>query len=204
MKMEPHPPAAVPEPPLPRGPRRDGTEPEPELEPDLDLDLWVAEAAEPAPGPPPWSPPEQGGCLALGVPAEPPSRPEEEEEEPRLRPVFDALDRDGDGFVRVEEFVQFATAYGAEQVRPATRPGPAAGTAPGPCQAGASPRTWLALGSGSPRGRDPRALVVRRWLPAVGHRGRCNPPGSLRPALWWSPAKVPGGRWRWQQPRRSF
>ncbi|NWR66955.1 RFIP3 protein, partial [Bucorvus abyssinicus] len=104
------------------GPRRDGTGPELEPEPDLDLDLWVAEAAEPAPGPPPWSPPGQGGCPALRGPAEPAARPEEdEEEEPRLRPVFDALDRDGDGFVRVEEFVQFATAYGAEQVKDLTK-----------------------------------------------------------------------------------
>ncbi|NXW21816.1 RFIP3 protein, partial [Circaetus pectoralis] len=110
--MEPHPPAAVPGPPLPRGPRRDGPEPEPEP------GLWAPEAAEPAPGPPPWSPPEQRDCPALGGPAEPPARPEEE---PRLRPVFDALDRDGDGFVRVEEFVQFATAYGAEQVKDLTK-----------------------------------------------------------------------------------
>ncbi|NWZ55960.1 RFIP3 protein, partial [Haliaeetus albicilla] len=110
--MEPHPPAAVPGPPLPRGPRRDGTGPEPEP------GLWAPEAAEPAPGPPPWSPPEQRDCPALGGPAEPPARPEEE---PRLRPVFDALDRDGDGFVRVEEFVQFATAYGAEQVKDLTK-----------------------------------------------------------------------------------
>uniref|UniRef100_A0A8B9N010 Rab11 family-interacting protein 3 n=1 Tax=Accipiter nisus TaxID=211598 RepID=A0A8B9N010_9AVES len=110
--MEPRPPAAVPGPPLPRGPRRDGTGPEPEP------GLWAPEAAEPAPGPPPWSPPEQRDCPALGGPAEPPARPEEE---PRLRPVFDALDRDGDGFVRVEEFVQFATAYGAEQVKDLTK-----------------------------------------------------------------------------------
>ncbi|XP_033921149.1 rab11 family-interacting protein 3 isoform X1 [Melopsittacus undulatus] len=109
--MEPHPPAAVPEPPLPRGPWPDGPSPEPELEPEPGL--WVPEAAEPALGPPPWSPPELGGC-----PDEPPARPEEE---PRLRPVFDALDRDGDGFVRVEEFVQFATAYGAEQVKDLTK-----------------------------------------------------------------------------------
>ncbi|KAM6197257.1 rab11 family-interacting protein 3 [Sarcoramphus papa] len=114
--MEPHPPAAVPEPPLPRGPRRDG--PELELELELEPGLWVPEAAEPAQGPPPWSPPEQGGSPTLGVPAEPPARLEEE---PRLRPVFDALDRDGDGFVRVEEFVQFATAYGAEQVKDLTK-----------------------------------------------------------------------------------
>ncbi|XP_052628822.1 rab11 family-interacting protein 3 isoform X1 [Harpia harpyja] len=107
--MEPHPPAAVPGPPFPRGPRRDGPGPEPEP------GLWAPEAAEPAPGPPPWSPPEQRD---LGGPAEPLARPEEE---PRLRPVFDALDRDGDGFVRVEEFVQFATAYGAEQVKDLTK-----------------------------------------------------------------------------------
>ncbi|KAM9016017.1 rab11 family-interacting protein 3 isoform 1-T1 [Ara ararauna] len=117
--MEPHPPAAVPEPPLPRGPWRDGPSPELEPEPELELELepepglWAPEAAEPALGPPPWSPPELGGCLD-----EPPARPEEE---PRLRPVFDALDRDGDGFVRVEEFVQFATAYGAEQVKDLTK-----------------------------------------------------------------------------------
>ncbi|XP_065706533.2 rab11 family-interacting protein 3 isoform X1 [Patagioenas fasciata] len=112
--MEPHPPAAVPEPPLPRGPRQDG----PELELELEPVFWAPEAAEPAPGPPPWSPPERGGCPALEEPVEPPVRPEEE---PRLRPVFDALDRDGDGFVRVEEFVQFATAYGAEQVKDLTK-----------------------------------------------------------------------------------
>ncbi|NXL63261.1 RFIP3 protein, partial [Chordeiles acutipennis] len=94
-----------------------------ELEPEPVL--WAPEAAEPAPGPPPWSPPEQRGCSALEGPAEPPARPDEEEEEaeeePRLRRVFDALDRDGDGFVRVEEFVQFATAYGAEQVKDLTK-----------------------------------------------------------------------------------
>uniref|UniRef100_A0A8C8BM24 Rab11 family-interacting protein 3 n=1 Tax=Otus sunia TaxID=257818 RepID=A0A8C8BM24_9STRI len=55
---------------------------------------------------------EEGGCPALEGPADP---------EPRLRPVFDALDRDGDGFVRVEDFVQFATAYGAEQVKDLTK-----------------------------------------------------------------------------------
>ncbi|NXJ69992.1 RFIP3 protein, partial [Rostratula benghalensis] len=113
--MEPHPPAAEPEPPLPRGPRLDG----PELELEPEPDLWAPEAAEPTLGPLPWSLLEEGGCPPAEGPAEPPARceEEEEEEEPRLRPVFDALDRDGDGFVRVEEFVQFATAYGAEQVK---------------------------------------------------------------------------------------
>ncbi|XP_061086448.1 rab11 family-interacting protein 3 [Conger conger] len=37
-----------------------------------------------------------------------------------LRAVFNALDQDSDGFVRIEEFLQFATAYGAEQVKDLT------------------------------------------------------------------------------------
>ncbi|XP_068003427.1 LOW QUALITY PROTEIN: rab11 family-interacting protein 3 [Melanerpes formicivorus] len=111
--MEPPPPAAVPELPLPLRPQRDGTGLE------LEPGLWLLEAAEPVPGPPPWSAPEHGDCPALEGSAETPARTEEEE--PRLRPVFDALDRDGDGFVRVEEFVQFATAYGAEQVKDLTK-----------------------------------------------------------------------------------
>lgn len=34
----------------------------------------------------------------------------------RLQAVFEALYRDGDGWVRTEDFMQFATAYGAAQV----------------------------------------------------------------------------------------
>ncbi|XP_035260605.1 rab11 family-interacting protein 3 isoform X2 [Anguilla anguilla] len=37
-----------------------------------------------------------------------------------LKAVFNALDQDSDGFVRIEEFLQFATAYGAEQVKDLT------------------------------------------------------------------------------------
>ncbi|CAO2642360.1 Rab11 family-interacting protein 3 [Lemmus lemmus] len=44
-----------------------------------------------------------------------------QEEGARLRTVFDALDRDGDGFVRIEDFIQFATVYGAEQVTDLTQ-----------------------------------------------------------------------------------
>uniref|UniRef100_A0A8D0L1V2 Rab11 family-interacting protein 3 n=1 Tax=Sphenodon punctatus TaxID=8508 RepID=A0A8D0L1V2_SPHPU len=47
--------------------------------------------------------------------------PNSPEDVTRLRAVFDVLDRDGDGFVRIEEFVQFATVYGAEQVKDLTK-----------------------------------------------------------------------------------
>ncbi|XP_041073728.1 rab11 family-interacting protein 3-like isoform X2 [Polyodon spathula] len=53
-----------------------------------------------------------GDSLALG---------EEAVELSPLRAVFDALDQDHDGFVRIEEFVQFATVYGVEQVKDLTR-----------------------------------------------------------------------------------
>lgn len=41
----------------------------------------------------------------------------EEDDVSPLKAVFDALDQDGDGFVRIEEFMEFAAAYGADQVR---------------------------------------------------------------------------------------
>ncbi|XP_065114858.1 rab11 family-interacting protein 3 isoform X2 [Paramisgurnus dabryanus] len=43
------------------------------------------------------------------------------EEHSALRAVFQALDQDGDGFVHIEEFMEFAKAYGAEQVKDLTR-----------------------------------------------------------------------------------
>ncbi|XP_070846068.1 rab11 family-interacting protein 3 isoform X1 [Chaetodon trifascialis] len=44
-----------------------------------------------------------------------------EEDASPLKAVFDALDQDGDGFVRIEEFMEFAAAYGADQVKDLTK-----------------------------------------------------------------------------------
>uniref|UniRef100_A0A8C9W407 RAB11 family interacting protein 3 (class II) n=1 Tax=Scleropages formosus TaxID=113540 RepID=A0A8C9W407_SCLFO len=62
--------------------------------------------------------PEVGASATLPVRSG--TSPSEEDLSP-LKAVFDALDQDGDGFVRIEEFVQFATVYGAEQVKDLTR-----------------------------------------------------------------------------------
>ncbi|GAB1300745.1 Rab11 family-interacting protein 3 [Apodemus speciosus] len=63
-------------------------------------------------------PPSDPGPAALSLPSEPGTA---QEEGARLRTVFDALDGDGDGFVRIEDFIQFATVYGAEQVKDLTQ-----------------------------------------------------------------------------------
>ncbi|XP_030744860.2 rab11 family-interacting protein 3 isoform X2 [Echinops telfairi] len=74
------------------------------------------------------APPELGPCLPWA--SEPPGQPVSalgertpgfSEDGIRLRAVFEALDGDGDGLVHTEDFVQFATAYGAEQVKDLTR-----------------------------------------------------------------------------------
>ncbi|XP_021431627.2 rab11 family-interacting protein 3 isoform X2 [Oncorhynchus mykiss] len=44
-----------------------------------------------------------------------------EEDLSPLKAVFDALDQDGDGFVRIEEFMEFAAAHGADQVKDLTK-----------------------------------------------------------------------------------
>nr|XP_055195792.1 rab11 family-interacting protein 3 [Nyctereutes procyonoides] len=83
----------------------------------------------------PCFPAPAGGELALDVGPAAPGRPPDfghpcplatepaacPEDGPRLRAVFDALDGDGDGLVRIEDFVQFATVYGADQVKDLTK-----------------------------------------------------------------------------------
>uniref|UniRef100_A0A8C6EJA7 Rab11 family-interacting protein 3 n=1 Tax=Microcebus murinus TaxID=30608 RepID=A0A8C6EJA7_MICMU len=76
-------------------------------------------AGELAPDAGPGSPhPSSDFSQAPALPGEPAGC---QEDGPRLRAVFDALDGDGDGFVRIEDFVQFATVYGAEQVKDLTK-----------------------------------------------------------------------------------
>lgn len=52
---------------------------------------------------------------SVGASALPAANPQDDERSV-LQAVFQALDQDGDGFVRIEEFMEFATAYGVEQV----------------------------------------------------------------------------------------
>nr|XP_020668245.1 rab11 family-interacting protein 3 isoform X3 [Pogona vitticeps] len=94
--------------------------PSPVLRPlDLALDPQVGPGGDGFPCPLASDPLEFGPTeQMLGEDEAPPGSPENG---PRLRAVFDALDRDGDGFVRIEEFVQFATVYGAEQVKDLTK-----------------------------------------------------------------------------------
>ncbi|XP_027758282.1 rab11 family-interacting protein 3-like [Empidonax traillii] len=166
--MEPRPPGT--ESPLPRGPGP-GPEPELDLELEPELDLWALEPAGAGPGPPPWCPGEPGGSPVPGGPAEPPP-----DEEPRLRPVFDALDRDGDGFVRVEEFVQFATAYGAEQVSSGLRP-PRHGTNPlPPVPPGLGTALAIAHRAGGPV-VPPLVVTVARVRGSGPRRSLCCPQG---------------------------
>lgn len=76
----------------------------------------------------------------------------------RLRAVFEALDRDGDGWVRTEDFAQFATAYGAEQV---TREPRAGETAAIPSRLG--PRL---VGLAQPSAPSPEGRAGGQSLPA--------------------------------------
>ncbi|XP_018094722.1 uncharacterized protein rab11fip3.S isoform X2 [Xenopus laevis] len=77
---------------------------------DMGTHLPPANPQEPA------SAPTQGSDTILGLALE--TEPSGLGDElARLRAVFDALDRDKDGFVKMEDFVQFATVYGAEQVK---------------------------------------------------------------------------------------
>uniref|UniRef100_A0A8B9KDH3 RAB11 family interacting protein 3 n=1 Tax=Astyanax mexicanus TaxID=7994 RepID=A0A8B9KDH3_ASTMX len=64
---------------------------------------------------------QEGSVAAGAVPvATVPAASTRDEERSALQAVFQALDQDGDGFVRIEEFMEFATAYGAEQVKDLT------------------------------------------------------------------------------------
>eukprot|EP00061_Rhincodon_typus_P010334 g34550.t1 len=65
---------------------------------------------EPAPGP--------EGAKSSGVELEPPAPRNTgfETECERLRVVFDLFDLDGEGLIRLEDFCQIASSYGAEQV----------------------------------------------------------------------------------------
>lgn len=159
----------------------------------------------------PGFPAPAGGELALDVGPEAPGRPPDfghpcplatepaacPEDGPRLRAVFDALDGDGDGLVRIEDFVQFATVYGADQVSPSPRAWRGVWGLHPPPRVPAWRGVWGLLASCVPAWRDVRGLLTPPRVPRPGGvSGDCTAPPCSR--AWrgvpeTAPSLGPGG-----------